>query len=84
MDKTNDPSSPSFAKAAPNTVAGDILYGADEIAEFLLGSKGYRRSIYNLVQANRVPHFRIGSTICARRSVLMAWIQNQESGSNQT
>ncbi len=67
--------------AAPQTtgsISGDMLYGADGIAEFLYGDKRLRRKVYNLVETARLPHFRLGTIICARRSVLLAWIAGQE------
>lgn len=65
---------------APGALAGDVLYGADAIAEFMFGSKDSRRAVYNLIQGKSIPHFRIGATICARKSVLLAWIGEQEAG----
>lgn len=67
------------ATAKPGSLAGDILYGADAIAEFMYGSKESRRAVYNLVQNKRIPHFRIGASVCARKSVLLAWIAEQEA-----
>jgi hypothetical protein len=61
-------------------IAGDILYGADAIAVFLFGDRRHRRRVYNLVDSNRLPVFRVGVNICARKSVLLAWIESQESG----
>ena len=46
-------------------LACDILYGADGIAEFLFGHRKHRRKVYNLVETTRLPHFRLGATICA-------------------
>lgn len=63
--------------SGPN-LGDDILYGADEIAKFLFGPKGNRRRVFHLVQTSRLPTFRIGTTICARRSTLMDWIAEQE------
>jgi hypothetical protein len=63
---------------AGRSLAGDILYGADGIAEFLYGDRKLRRKVYNLVETARLPHFRLGAAICARRSVLLAWIKTQE------
>lgn len=65
------------ASAAP--LAGDILSGANEIAEFLYGDRKHRRKVYNLVETDRLPVFRLGANICARRSVLLAWIAAQEA-----
>ena len=57
--------------------AGDILYGADQIAEFLLGDETLRRKVYTLVETSRLPRFRLGQTICGRKSVLLNWIAAQ-------
>ncbi|NEV79025.1 DNA-binding protein [Rhodopseudomonas sp. BR0C11] len=64
------------ASAAP--LAGDILSGANEIAEFIYGDRKYRRKVYNLVETNCLPVFRLGANICARRSILLSWIAKQE------
>jgi hypothetical protein len=64
--------------AAP--IAGDMLYGADAIATFLFGDRKHRRRVYNLVDGNGLPVFRIGVNICARKSVLLDWIAAQERG----
>ncbi len=61
-------------------IAGDILYGAEEIAVFLFGERKHRRRVYNLVDGNGLPVFRIGVNICARKSVLLEWIMKQERG----
>jgi hypothetical protein len=62
----------------PDSLAGDILYGADGIAEFLYGDGKLRRKVYNLVETARLPHFRLGAVICARKSILLKWIASQE------
>jgi hypothetical protein len=69
----------SPTKQSTSPLAGDILHGADGIAEFLYGDRKLRRKVYNLVETARLPHFRLGAVICARRSVLLDWIQAQES-----
>lgn len=63
---------------SPGSLAGDILYGADAIAEFLFGDKKQRRSVYHQAASGGIPHFRIGANICARKSVLINWIEAQE------
>jgi hypothetical protein len=68
--------------AAAPSIGGDILHGADGIAAFLYGNEKFRRKIYNLVETKRLPHFRLGNMICARKSVLLAWITAQEETSN--
>jgi hypothetical protein len=64
-------------------IADDMLHGADAIAEFLCGNGKYRRRVYTLVDGNSLPVFRIGITICARKSVLLDWIAAQEHGNIQ-
>ena len=59
-------------------LASDILRGAPAIAEELFGSAADRWKVYNLVKHNRLPIFRMGSVVCARRSSLRDWIAEQE------
>ena len=86
------PSAPTRAKAenaepsvdvAPSTPAlgDDILQGAEAIAGFLFGDARLRRRVYHLTSDARfrMPHFKLGSIICARRSVLLRWIGEQEN-----
>jgi excisionase family DNA binding protein len=62
-------------RAANDNLSADLLRGADAIAEFL----GFpRRAIYHAVAKNHLPSFRIGETVCARKSTLTAWIAEQE------
>jgi hypothetical protein len=67
---TNDPSL---------ELADDILRGADQIATFIFGERGSRRKVYYLAECTRIPVFRLGSVLCARRSVLLNWIAAQEN-----
>ena len=60
-------------------LAGDLLKGADEIAKFIFGERGSRRKVYYLAECTRLPVFRLGSVLCARRSVLINWIEGQEN-----
>jgi hypothetical protein len=60
-------------------LADDILRGADEIAEFIFGESASRRKVYYLAECTKLPVFRLGSVLCARRSVLLNWITAQES-----
>jgi hypothetical protein len=62
----------------PAGLSGDLLYGADELARFLYGDRKFRRKVYNLVETNRLPHFRLGASICGRKSILLKWIAEQE------
>jgi hypothetical protein len=52
--------------------------GADDIAAFLYGDARHRRNVHNLVETKRAPRFRLGTTIRARKSALMAWIKCQK------
>jgi len=61
-------------------LADDLLRGADAIAEFIFGKgTNSRRKVYYLAECTRIPVFRLGSVLCARRSVLLNWIAAQEN-----
>ncbi len=62
----------------PPDFAGDLLRGADQIATFLFGSPNERRKVYHLAETSQLPFFRLGAVLCCRRSVLLAWIAEQE------
>jgi excisionase family DNA binding protein len=55
----------------------DLLYGVGAISEFL-GVK--RRAAYHLIATNRIPHFKIGKTVCARRTAVAAALEQLEAG----
>jgi excisionase family DNA binding protein len=59
----------------------ELLTGADEIAAFI-GVKA--RRIYHLAETKRLPVFRLGATLCARRSTLVRWIEEMERKATQT
>lgn len=59
-------------------LSNDILEGADQIASFLYCDPKKRSKVYPLVENKRLPTFKIGKTICARKSTLLAWIAEQE------
>ena len=61
-----------------SALSDDLLKGADEIAEFLLGDGSKRRQIYHLAQRSSIPVFKLASTLCARKSRLLIWIEEQE------
>jgi hypothetical protein len=58
-------------------LAKDLLRGAQEIARFLFGDSTQRRKVYHLVNS-KLPVFKLGSMLCARKSVLLKWIRDQE------
>lgn len=63
-------------EATNDNLAADLLRGADAIAAFL----GFpRRTVYHAVAKGHLPHFRIGETVCARKSTLARWIEQQEA-----
>ncbi len=70
---------PATAEACP-TLADDLLHGAEAIAIFVFGSVSHRRKVYYYASDAKVrmPVFRIGNVICARKSKLIAWIEAQE------
>jgi hypothetical protein len=59
--------------------AADILRGAEEIAQFLYGDRMMRRKVYHLAATSHLPVFKLGSMICARKSVLLKWVEDQET-----
>ena len=71
------------SRAQASTLAPDLLRGAEEIAAFLYGSGRERRKVYHLVETDSLPHFRLGSLVCARRTTLLAWIEDQERQSQR-
>lgn len=71
---------PSVPAPVP-ALAEDLLRGADQIAEFLFGDAQERRKVYHLAETSRLPVFRLGAVLCARRSVLLEWIAHQENRS---
>ena len=76
---------------ASRTAAGpglgdDLLRGAEAIAEFLFGDPRERRKVYYLTSEGRaqLPHFRLGTIICARKSTLLRWIEAPEASGADT
>jgi hypothetical protein len=59
--------------------AEDTLRGADAIGVFLYGKHGQRRKVYHLVASSNLGVFRLGSMICARKSVLLKAFASQEA-----
>lgn len=68
--------------SAPS-IASDLIVGAAALARFIYGSEDerFQRRVYYLTTAGckrPLPHFRLGSQIAARRSTILAWIEQQE------
>jgi excisionase family DNA binding protein len=58
----------------------DLLYGAAKIADYL----GVKRSVvYHLVETGRLPSFKVGAVVCARRSKLLAAFDAMEDGAQK-
>ena len=70
---------PATADACPS-LADDLLHGAEAIAVFVFGNVRHRRKVYYYASDAKVrmPVFRIGNVICARKSKLIEWIEAQE------
>ena len=68
------------------TVAQDLLQGTPAIADFLFGGSGKKqmRRLYHLTseiaEEDRLPVFRLGGRIYARKTTLLAWIARREQG----
>lgn len=62
-------------------LAQDLMSGAEAIALFMFGeaSEANKRKVYHAAQKLGLPTFRIGGTLCARRSTILTWIERQES-----
>ena len=66
--------------ATEANLGDDLLHGADAIARFMFGDAKHRRKVYYLTgEATKgLPHFKMGSLICARKSTILNWIAEQE------
>lgn len=71
---------PATGEVCP-TLAEDLLRGADAIAHFVFGDAKERRKVYYYASEAKVrmPTFRMGNVICARKSKLIGWIEQQEA-----
>ncbi len=75
MSDSNSGPSPATAELC---LSDDMLRGAEAIAEFLFGDAKQRRKVYHVVETGKLPTFRLGAILCARKSKLLAWIEQQE------
>ena len=80
MAKEATRAQPATGELCP-TLADDLLRGADAIATFVFGNVKHRRKVYYYATDAklRMPVFRIGAIICARKSTLLEWIEQQEA-----
>jgi hypothetical protein len=52
--------------------AADLLYGVSAIAKFL-GVK--KRAAYHLIETRRIPTFKLGKTVAAKRSRIVTALE---------
>ena len=86
MPDRNSRACPATEEVCPHHE--DVLMGADAIAEFIYGDPKQRRKVYHLAEppknkkrdANerRLPTFKLGATLCMRKSTYLEWIAAQE------
>jgi hypothetical protein len=73
---------PLNGSAAPPSLGADLLEGAEAIAEFFYGDRARAKDVYYASTARakgtRMPLFKNGGLLCARRSAILAWIVAQE------
>lgn len=62
---------------ANDNIADDVLKGAEAIAAFIGEDT---RAIFYMIANGKIPHYRVGQNIRGRKSVLLAWIAEQEAG----
>jgi hypothetical protein len=76
----NTQARPSSANGGGLPLAEDLMTGAESIAEFIFGdaSEANRRRVYHSADKLGLPCFKMGGTLCARRSTIVAWIERQE------
>jgi hypothetical protein len=67
-----------ISQISRSELADDTLEGASAIAEYLYGTKDKRRKVYYLAQKSRLPIYRMGALLQARKSVLLEYIAAQE------
>jgi hypothetical protein len=60
-------------------LADDLLEGAAAIATEIYGDARRRRSVYWLAEHESLPVFRLGQSLCARKSTIRKWIADQEA-----
>ena len=72
---------PSGANDTGLPLAEDLMSGAGAIAQFMFGddAEANRRKVYHAADKLGLPCFKIGGTLCARRSTILSWIEQQEN-----
>ena len=64
----------------------DLMIGADAISEFMFGdaTEGNKRRVYHAADKLGLPCFKMGGSLCARRSTILRWIADKESTQENT
>lgn len=57
----------------------DLLVGAEAIALFMFGNSTLTRRVYHTWEAHRLPAFKVGQALWARKSAIVAWVNEKES-----
>lgn len=72
---------PPGVNATGLPLAEDLMSGAGAIAHFIFGNdaEGSRRKVYHAADKLGLPCFKLGGTLCARRTTILTWIAKQES-----
>jgi hypothetical protein len=68
----------NFHKIDDLEFSKELIVGADDFSMWFWGTPDKARSVYHLVESTRLPTFRIGSRIAARKSVIRAYFWAQE------
>lgn len=74
----------AMTQAKNETGTLDILHGCEEIARFLFNKDdaAHQRKIYRLHALDKrpkFPTFKMGGVLCARRSSIQKYIEDQEN-----
>ncbi len=72
----------SGANGGAVPLSEDLMRTAGEIAAFTFGTddEPNRRRIYHAADKLGFPAFKMGGTLCARKSTILKWIEAQERG----
>ena len=77
--KAEPPQSPVVPDATESpALSEDLLIGAAAIAAFMFGDEHERRRVYWMAGSGQLPVFRLGSTLCARKSSLLRSVEARE------
>jgi hypothetical protein len=71
---------PTGANDAGLPLSDDLMTGAEAISKFMFGeaTDTNKRRVYHASDKLGLPTFRLGGTLCARRSTILTWIAKQE------